>query len=123
MKRKLLMVILCVTVAAAAGGCIVSIKGDGCQSPKNMQHLELDSTIAEIDAVKMLGSESARLNVLRAIAHRPGLSPEARLHLIEAIHFLGSESAREEALMILAENPPSPPPLPESKPCEKETDD
>ena len=115
MKKVLLMVILC-AVVVGTGGCIVSIKGD-CESRRDFRDPALDSTIAEIDAVKMLASESARLNVLRTIAHRPGLAPEARMHLIESTRLLASESAREEVLMILAENPPMiPEPMPQ--PCD-----
>ena len=105
------MVLLAVMVGL--GGCIVSVNGD-CGSKKQVKEAQVDATIAEIDAVKMLDSDSARLNVLRAIAQRPGLSPEARLHLVESISLLNSESAREEVLMGLAENPPMPP---EPKPC------
>lgn len=122
MKRMLLVAMLC-AVTVSLGGCFVSIKGDGCTPGKAIQHPEMDSTIAEIDAVKMLGSESARLNVLRTIAHRPHLSPEARIHLVEATRMLGSESSREEVLMALAENPPvGLPPMPQPKPCGKDAD-
>ena len=112
MKKTVLTTVL-LTVVVGLSGCFISVNGD-CGSKKQVKGLQINSTIAEIDAVEMLGSESARLNVLRAIAQRPGLSPEARLHLIEAIGSLGNESAREEVLMILVENPPI---LPEPKPC------
>lgn len=120
MKRMLLAAMLC-AVTVGLGGCIVSIKGDGCTSGKGVQHPQMDPTIAEIDAVKMLGTEEGRLNVLRTIAARPGLSAGARTHLVEATRMLGDESSREEVLMALAENPPvAAPPMPQ--PCDKDTD-
>lgn len=120
MKRMLLVAMLC-AVTIGLGGCIVSIKGDGCVPGKAVQHPGTDSTIAEIDAVKMLGTEEGRLNVLRTIAARPGLSPVARMHVIEATRMLGTESSREEVLMALAENPPVAVP-PQPRPCDKDTD-
>lgn len=104
MKKTVLTVVLLV-LTMGLGGCIVSAKGDGCQPQKAVHHSKIDTTIAEIDAVKMLGSESARLNVLKVIAGRPGLSPKARLHLIESITLLGSESSREVVLLALSRNP------------------
>lgn len=118
MKKSVLTVAL-LALMMGLGGCIISIKGDGCVPGKKMEQLETDSAIAEVDAITTLDSESARLNVLMAIAERPGLSPKARLHLIESIALLESESSREKVLMTLARNFPdvSPP-----KPCDKETD-
>jgi uncharacterized protein YneF (UPF0154 family) len=122
MKKVLLMGVLCLVIGGI-GGCFVSVK-DGCHSREGMHEPMVDSTIAEIEAVRMLASESGRLNVLRAIAGRPGLSPEARIHLVEACRMLASESSREEILMILAENPPMPPgPMPKPEPCDDEDDD
>lgn len=124
MRNVLLIGVVCV-VLVSAGGCFVSVK-DGCQCKKLASEPVVDSTIAEIEAVRMLASESARLNVLRTIASRPDLSPEARIHLVEAVRMLASESSREEVLMILAENPPVPPepmPVPIPEPSEDEEDD
>ena len=112
MKKAVLAMVL-FGVMVGLGGCFISVNGD-CSSKKQAQKLQIDPTIAEIDAAKTLASDSARLNVLRAIAQRPGLSPEARVHLVEAIPVLESQSAREEVLMGLAENPPMPQ---EPKPC------
>ena len=114
MKKAILTVVL-LAVVVGLGGCFISVKGD-CDSRKDFREPPLDSTIAEIDAAKTLGSDSACLNVLRAIAQRPGLSPQARLHLVEAVSVLGSESAREEVLMGLAENSPI---IPAKKPCDQ----
>lgn len=118
MKRMFLAVMLC-AVTVGLSGCIISIKGDACRSDKAIHHPESDPAVAEIEAVKMLSSEAARLNVLRTIATRPGLSPQARMHLIEATRLLSDEASREEVLMELANNPPPmSPPHPE-EPCDK----
>ncbi len=117
--KKAVWVVILLIVAVGASGCFVSVKGDGCPHKKNIHHPEIDSAIAEIDAVKMLGSDSARQNVLEAIAARPGLSPEARLHLVDSVKMLGSESSREGVLMTLADNPPV---HPAPKPCGKKAD-
>lgn len=122
MRKVLLMGVLCL-MTAGIEGCFISVK-DGCHSREGMHEPVVDSTIAEIEGVRMLASESGRLNVLRAIAGRPGLSPEARIHLVEACRMLASESSREEVLMILAENPPMPlEPMPGPEPCDEEEDD
>lgn len=121
MKRWLLMVLLC-SVSVGLSGCFISIKGDACRSDKAVHHPEPDPAVAEIEAVKMLSSEAARLNVLRTIAARPGLSPQARIHLIETTRLLSDEASREEVLMELANNPPVLPPQPQ-QPCDEQEDD
>ena len=111
--------VVCVVVLSAImvglTGCFISVN-EGCKPSKGPvpAPVAVDSTIAEINAVKMLNSDSARLNVLLAIAERPGLSPQARLHLIESVKWLNTDSAREQVLMTLARNadrpqPPQPP--------------
>lgn len=119
MKKTLLGVILC-AILVGTGGCIISIKGDGC-NPVNSgsRHMEPDPTIAEIDAALTLTNEAARLNVLLAIASRPGLSPQARLHIVESVLSLPTESDREDVLMSLAKNPPLPP---APMPCDDDDD-
>jgi len=106
MKNVLLMSVLC-TVLIGTGGCFISVK-DTCPPERHVSPEQpvIDSTIAEIEAVKTLSTSAARLNVLKAIAARPGLSPEARIHLVEATQSLSTSAAREELLMVLAQNPP-----------------
>ena len=103
MKKAVLTVVL-LTLVIGVGGCNDSAKRDRCRSKCPIRQPEPDSTIAEINAVRMLSSESARLNILTAIAARPGLSPQARIHLVQTTRFLSSESAREQVLLTLANN-------------------
>ena len=64
------------------------------------------ATMAEIDAAGKC-SQSVQLGIYKAIARRPGLSPQERMHLINAVTtHLSSQSAKEEVLLALVNNPP-----------------
>jgi hypothetical protein len=71
-----------------------------------------DTSVAEIQAVRKLSSESGRYAVYDAIAKRPGLSVKARGCLAEEItKHMSSETSRTELLLELAKNtaPPQQP--------------
>ena len=80
---------------------------------------QVRATLAEINAAAKLTSQSARANIYRAIARRPGLSPQERIHLTNAITMhLTSQSDREEVLLILVNNHPTAvQPLPKQGTC------
>jgi hypothetical protein len=125
MRKAVSVSILCV-LSVLFSGCIVvssnktqpASKHECPKHPQSVYSPEVKATMAEIDAVSKLASHSARANVLKAIARRPGLAPEERIHLTKAVSLLASHSDREEVLMILANNhPPVVQPLPKHKTC------
>ena len=68
---------------------------------------QTNATIAEINAARGLHTDSARLEIYEAIAKRPNLSPEERIHLIEESKLnLHTDSARKQVLLILVNNHP-----------------
>ena len=68
---------------------------------------QVRATLAEINAAAKLTSQSARANIYKAIAKRPGLSPQERIHLTKAVTtHLNSQSAKEEVLQALVNNHP-----------------
>lgn len=109
-------------------GCII-VSSNKTQTPPETCPAptpQTNATIAEIDAVSKLASDSARARIYKAIAERPGLSPQERIHLTKAVTtHLASHSDREKVLMALVNNHP-PVPQPASKQpvsCTAETED
>jgi hypothetical protein len=66
----------------------------------------LAATIAEIDAVSKLRSDSAKFEGFKAIAAREGLRAEAQARLVKPVYeSLYSDSDKEEVLLALIDNP------------------
>ena len=108
-------------VSILLSGCIFVSSSKNQSTPQEtkspcVQTPQVSATMAEIDAAGKLVSQSARANIYKAIARRPGLSPQERIHLTNAITtHLVSQSDREEVLLILVNNqPPTPRPVPRS---------
>lgn len=69
-------------------------------------NLELETTIAEIDAVGNLKSDSAKLDGFKAIAGREELLEEAQAYMVRPVaKKVFSSSAKEEILITLINNP------------------
>ena len=69
-------------------------------------NLELETTIAEIDAVGSLKSDSAKLEGFKAIAGREKLLREAQAYMVRpVVKKVFSSSAKEEILITLINNP------------------
>jgi hypothetical protein len=117
--RKTAFVVSLLIVSVLLSGCIV-VSSNKTQAPPKAKESakapcsespQVRATLAEINAASKLMSESAKANVYRAIAQRPGLSPEERIHLTNAVtKHLMSESDKEEILLTLVNNYPPPPP-------------
>ncbi len=66
----------------------------------------LAATIAEIDAVAKLNSDSAKYEGFKVIAARVGLPTEAQVHLVKPVFGkLYAESDKEDVLITLIDNP------------------
>ena len=69
-------------------------------------NFELETTIAEIDAVGSLKSDSAKLEGFKAIAEREKLLREAQAYMVRPVaKKVFSSSAKEEILITLINNP------------------
>ena len=107
-------------------GCII-VSSNKTQAPTEgsaksscAESPQVRATLAEIDAAGKLISQSAQANIYKAIARRPGLLPQERIHLTKAITRLISTSDKEEILLILVNNhPPAIQPAPRQKPAAK----
>lgn len=108
--KKTVSIILLTSICLILSGCVFSIGGGSHKHKKSdpcPEYNNIESAFAEIRAVRRLISQSARLNVYKAIAKRPGLSSRARAFLAdEASKHLISQSAREKVLLTLANNIP-----------------
>ena len=104
--RKKLFISSLVILPVLLSGCIVVSSNKTQSPPKECEKTpHTNATIVEIDAVSKLASQSARANIYHAIAERPGLSPQERIHLTKAITtHLASQSDREEVLLVLVNN-------------------
>jgi hypothetical protein len=113
--RKTVLVGSLFILSILLSGCIFvsssKTQGTPQEHPKSpcVQTPPVSATIAEIDAAGKLASHSSRANIYKAIARRPGLLPQERIHLTNAITtHLASHSDREEVLLILVNNHPTP---------------
>ncbi|MEN8127878.1 MAG: hypothetical protein ABFR90_08765 [Planctomycetota bacterium] len=99
-------------VSTLLSGCIFvsSSKTTPQEHPKPhcVQTPPVSATIAEIDAAGKLMSPSAKANIYKAIARRPDLTTQERIHLTNAVTHLMSPSDKEEILLILVNNHPAP---------------
>ena len=117
-------------VSVLLSGCIVVSSSKKQLPPQEtkspcVQTPQVSATMAEIDAAGKLTSQSARANIYMAIAQRPGLAPQERIHLTNAITMhLTSQSDKEEVLLILVNNhPPAVQPAPRQKAFPKPQND
>lgn len=106
--RKKLFISSLVILPILLSGCII-VSSNKTQSPPNEceKTPQTNATIAEIDAAGKLISQSAQANLYKAIARRPGLTQQERIHLTNAVtKNLISQSDQEEVLLILINNHP-----------------
>ena len=105
MMNKNLLIVGFFILAMFLNGCVV-VFDEETREPSGPATHSPDDTIAEIDAVGKLPFDSDREQGYKRIAERPGLSPEAQVHLIEAaLGRLSFDNAREKVLLTLIENP------------------
>ena len=106
--RKKIFISSLVLLPILLSGCII-VSSNKTQTPSQEceKAPQTNATIAEIDAAGRLISQSAQANVYKAIARRPGLTQQERIHLTNAVtKNLISESDKEEVLLILVNNHP-----------------
>jgi len=123
MKKVILLVGL-LTVIAAVGGCVAVVgnttDADGESHFWGAKQLKICATMAEIDAVGKLSSESAKVEGYKTIASRSSLRGCERIYLIKTLEKSSlSESARQDVLLTLVSNEPKPPCCEHRKHCEK----
>lgn len=128
--RNATFVVSILVLSVLLSGCVVvssnktqSASPQKTKENSGSQNPRVKATLAEIDAASKLTSQSARANVYKAIANRPGLSPEERIHLINAITMhLTSQTDREEVLLVLVNNyPTAVPRIPKEKPSPEQS--
>ena len=101
-----------IVVTAAAAGCLEGLdewSGDLFTPHSQLQqeiNFELETTMAEIDAVGNLKSDSAKLEGFKAIAARQELLKEAQAYMVHPVaKKVFSSLAKEEILITLINNP------------------
>ncbi len=100
-----------IAVTFAAAGCLEGIEEwsqdfFGTEKLQEELNFELETTIAEIDAVGSLKSDSAKLEGFKAIAGRERLLREAQAYMVRPVaKKVFSSSAKEEILITLINNP------------------
>ena len=92
------------------GGCVVAIgnKGDCAKDGGHHggQMGRCSATVAEIDAISKLHTDSAKSERFEAVAGREGLKPAEQVHLINAVYKkLFTDSSKERVLLRLIGNP------------------
>ena len=104
------------TLALAVGACLAVLMSGGCLEDIStgyndltegwfVEDTALAATIAEIDAVGKLHSDSGKYEGFKAIAGREPLRAEAQVHLVKPVFSsLYSESDAEDVLVALIEN-------------------
>ncbi len=69
-------------------------------------YIDGESTSAEIEAVRSLDFSSERAEHLNRIARRPGINPDAQVHLVKTtFEVLDFESEKMQVLQTLIKNP------------------
>ncbi len=113
--RKIAFVGTLLAVSVLLSGCIIVSSNKTQKAAKDCDtQPQTNVTIAEIDAARGLHTDSARLEIYEAIAKRPNLSPQERIHLIEeSKKNLHTDSARKKVLLTLVNNP-APTPAPDT---------
>ncbi len=100
-----------IAVTFAAAGCLEGIEEwsqdfFGTEKLQEELNFEFETTIAEIDAVGSLKSDSAKLEGFKAIAGRQELLKEAQAYMVRPVaKKVFSSSAKEEILITLINNP------------------
>lgn len=100
-----------IAVTFGAAGCLEGIEEwsqdfFGTEKLQEELNFELETTMAEIDAVGSLKSDSAKLEGFKAIAGREKLLREAQAYMVRPVaKKVFSSSAKEEILITLINNP------------------
>ena len=109
-ERKMKTIVLTVGAIFAvliSGGCLENISTGYNDLTEGwfVEDTALAATIAEIDAVGKLHSDSGKYEGFKAIAGREPLRAEAQVHLVKPVFSsLYSESDAEDVLVALIEN-------------------
>jgi hypothetical protein len=112
MSRFILVVGL-LTAVAAFSGCVAVVGNttdtDGESHFWDAKKPKVNATMAEIDAVGKLSSESAKVEGYKTIASRSCLRGCERIYLIKTLDKSSlSESAKQDVLLTLVSNEPKP---------------
>ncbi len=105
MIHRLSIVLACVVLSAAAGGCngnddVTVVIHDG---PGRTQ--SSDEAIAEIDAASKRSFDDDRTDALERIARRHGLPCRAQVYLVDtALNKLSFENSKRSVLITLIDN-------------------
>lgn len=106
--RTIVLAVGAIFAVLISGGCLEDI-GAGYNDLTEgwfVEDTELAATIAEIDAVGKLHSDSGKYEGFKAIAGREPLRAEAQVHLVKPVFkSLYSESDAEDVLVTLIDNP------------------
>lgn len=113
--KKVIFLVGLLTVIAAVGGCVAVVgnttDADGCPHSHfwDAKQPKICATMAEIDAVGKLSSESAKVEGYKTIAGRSSLRGCERVYLIKTLDKSSlSESAKQDVLLTLVSNEPKP---------------
>jgi len=107
-KMRTFALVVSVSFVMILAGCLEDIGTAYNDLTKGwiVEDTALAATIAEIDAVSRLHSDSAKFEGFKAIAAREGLRAEAQAHLVKPVYeSLYSDSDAEEVLLTLINNP------------------
>lgn len=107
MRAIILFAGICLAVLML-GGCLEDISAGYNDLTEGwfVEDTGLAATIAEIDAVGKLHSDSGKYEGFKAIAGRQPLRSEAQVHLVKPVFkSLYSESDKEDVLVTLIDNP------------------
>src|SRR5262245_1336390 len=118
MKTLLLgMTMTLVLILGLGTGCVFSIGGEGPHehhgesksSPPTVvmaSNTEDAAVLAEIDAAGKLDFEDSRVNALKQVAGRSGLTPANQVHLVNVtLRKLSFDQGRVDVLLTLIQNP------------------
>ena len=106
--RTIVLAVGAIFVVLISGGCLEDISTGYNDLTEGwfVGDTALAATIAEIDAVGKLHSDSGKYEGFKAIAGREPLRAEAQVHLVKPVFkSLYSESDAEDVLVTLIDNP------------------
>ena len=96
------MLVLGLAAVLCVGGCVIVAGNDGLYAdgscPKSGS---IGTTIAEIDAVSKIKTESVQMDGFRTVAGRKGLCPAERRHLSRAIDKSSLPQASKDELQMM----------------------
>jgi hypothetical protein len=107
-KVRTFVLVISVGFVTILAGCLEDIGTAYNDLTKDwfVEDTPLAATIAEIEAVSRLHSDSAKFEGFKAIAAREGLAAEAQAHLVKPVYeSLYSDSDSEKVLLTLINNP------------------